>query len=72
MARIPLFIDLKVGQSISIDGGRIVMSLEDKSGKLARLKFVADSDVSIQRPGSAEQRRFKSGARQAAMGINLS
>ena len=70
MARIPLFIDLKVGQSISIDGGRIIIGLEEKSGKLARLKFVADKDVSIQRPG-AVQNRFKSGARQALLGIKL-
>lgn len=70
MSRIRMFIDLKVGQSVSIDGGRISITLEEKSGKLARLKFIADKDMSIQRPGVGHA-RFKSNARQAALGIRL-
>lgn len=65
MAKKSLFLDLKIGQSISIDGGRIVVSLEEKSGQRAKLKFVADDGVQIHRP----QEPVKSGALQAMNGI---
>lgn len=42
-----LSIDLKQGESVSIDGGRVVVTLEDKSGKRARLTFEADKSVAI-------------------------
>jgi hypothetical protein len=70
MQKRSLLVDLKVGQSIKLDNGRISITLEDKSGKLARLRVVAESDVMIQRPG-ALQSRFRSGAKQALMGVKL-
>jgi hypothetical protein len=51
---ISLRIDVKVGESVLIDGGRIRMTLEDKSGRLARLHFTADSQVDIRRSRSLE------------------
>lgn len=42
-----LSIDLKTGESVSIDSGRIVVRLEEKSGKRARLSFEADKSVAI-------------------------
>lgn len=40
--------DLKVGDSISLDGGRIVITMLKKSGQLARLDISKDSDVTVQ------------------------
>ena len=42
-----LKLDIKVGDSVSIDNGRILVTLLDKSGKLARLDIRADKDISI-------------------------
>ena len=42
-----LKLELRVGQSVKI--GDAVITLEDKSGKLARLSIVADKSVPIQR-----------------------
>ena len=60
-----LHIELRAGQSISLDNGRIVVQLMDKSGKVAQLRVTAPPDVSIQRPGPA----VSSGAAQARNGI---
>jgi hypothetical protein len=61
-----LHVELRAGQSVSLDNGRIVVQLESKTGKVAQLKITAPSDVSIQRPGVP----VISGAAQARMGIN--
>ncbi len=45
----PLFLDLKVGESVSIDEGRVRMTLRAKNGQRARLEFQADKSVSIER-----------------------
>jgi hypothetical protein len=42
-------IDLKLDESISIDNGRVVLRLKEKSGKSARLWFLSNSDVEIKR-----------------------
>ncbi|MDO8312873.1 MAG: hypothetical protein Q7T25_13135 [Sideroxyarcus sp.] len=42
-----LKLDVKVGESVSLDGGRIHMTLLDKSGRLARLEIRAHEDVKI-------------------------
>ncbi len=42
-----LHIDLKIGDAVSI--GEATVTLEDKSGKLARLRIDADKDVKISR-----------------------
>lgn len=42
-----LKLDLRIGESVKI--GDAVITLEDKSGKIARLAIVADKSVPIQR-----------------------
>lgn len=42
-------IEIRAGESISIDGGRIVVTLEEKSGQRARLRFDAAQNVNIER-----------------------
>lgn len=42
-----LKLDVKVGESVSFDGGRINLTLLDKSGRLARLEISAHEDVKI-------------------------
>jgi len=37
--------DLKVGESITFDNGRIEITILKKSGQIARLDIKADSDV---------------------------
>lgn len=45
-----LKVDLRVGESLRIDGGRIVVTLMEKSGQRARISVEADDSVSIQVP----------------------
>lgn len=59
--------NLKVGQSLSIDGGRVMLHLEHKSGQRVTLRFVTDEDIRIMRP----QDPFKSGAEQARLGVKV-
>lgn len=42
-----LFLDVRVGESIDIDNGRCVITLEEKDGRRARLKCEADQSVPI-------------------------
>lgn len=42
-----MMLDLRVGESVSIDGGRVVVKLMEKSGQRARLNIMADKSVSI-------------------------
>lgn len=44
-----LTIDVRPGEHLMLEGGRIVVELLDKSGKLARLRVTAPRDVSIRR-----------------------
>jgi len=43
-----LVVELKVGDSVSIDSGRVVMTLREKSGQRARLHFSAERSVPIE------------------------
>ncbi len=45
----PLLIDLKVGEVLRLDSGRIIVALESKSGQLARLRIIADESVKIEK-----------------------
>jgi pyruvate kinase len=38
-----------VGESVSVDGGRVVVSVKEKSGQRVRLVFTADESVQIER-----------------------
>lgn len=57
-----LTLELKLGETIEIDGGRIVLTLEHKHGQAARLAFVAARSIPIR----LEKNK---GARQEGMGI---
>jgi hypothetical protein len=43
-----LVVELMVGDSVSIDSGRVVMTLREKSGRRARLHFSAERSVPIE------------------------
>lgn len=60
-----LVLDVKVGDSVSIDNDRVVLTVLEKSGQRARLSFKADPDVKVQRVA----RRTTTGAAQARMGL---
>lgn len=59
--------DLRVGESIRIDQGRVTVRLEEKSGQRARLVFRAEDDVQIEKAGGP-----RTGAAQARFGLNPS
>lgn len=42
-----LSMDVKVGEALVLDGGRIELKVEHKSGQVARLRFTLDRDVSL-------------------------
>lgn len=59
-----LVMDVKVGESVSIDSG-IVITLDAKSGQLARLRFVHEgADIKRVEPA-------RSGAERARLGLKL-
>lgn len=57
-------IEIKVGESISIDAGRVVVTLLEKSGQRAKLGFDAAKDAAVNKNTA-----FPSGAAQARKGI---
>ena len=57
-------IEVKVGESVSVDRGRVVVTLLEKSGQRARLGFDAEKDISVNK-----NTPFPSGAAQARKGI---
>ena len=56
--------DVRVGESVSI-GGNITVTVQEKSGQRARLRFMADQKISIEKVKTT-----KAGAQHARMGIN--
>lgn len=44
-----LTIDVRPGEHLMLEGGRIIVELLDKSGKLARLRVTAPRNVAITR-----------------------
>lgn len=56
--------DVRVGESVSI-GGNITVTVQEKSGQRARLRFLADQEITIEKVKTS-----KPGAQQARMGIN--
>ena len=59
-------IDIKVGESVSVDKGRVVLTLVEKSGQRARLSVSAVKEASVNRM----ELNFKGGALQARKGIS--
>lgn len=49
-------VDLRVGDTLRLDGGRIVVTLLEKSGQRARISVEADDSVSIQLPCDTQSR----------------
>lgn len=47
MDRVSLNVEIRVGESITIDNGRVVLTLQEKSGQRARLNFNAERSVTI-------------------------
>lgn len=43
-----LTVEIRVGESVSIDSGRVVITLREKSGQRARVSFSAEAEVSIE------------------------
>lgn len=54
-----LTIDVRPGEHLLLEGGRIVVELLDKSGKLARLRVTAPREVSIKREDGEPPRAMR-------------
>lgn len=65
MTKRTLVMDVPVGETVHIDGGRVVVQVKEKSGQRVRLAFTADSGTEIKRPA------VSNGARAAALGTRL-
>jgi hypothetical protein len=59
--------DLRLGEALTIDGGRVTVTLQEKSGQRARLVFTAEDGVHFSKEASA-----RTGATQAMRGIKSS
>lgn len=57
-------LNVRVGESVSIDGGKVTITVQNKSGQRAQLRFMADEAIKIDMV-----RSVKPGAQQARMGI---
>lgn len=44
-----LVMDVRVGESVNVDGGRVLVRVAEKSGQRVKLHFTADSDVLIEK-----------------------
>jgi hypothetical protein len=49
-----LKIDLRVGETSSLDNGRVVLTLLEKSGQRARFDIQAEEDVKIATPRASQ------------------
>lgn len=47
-------VELRVGEALTLDSGRILITLESKSGQRARLRIQADASLSIVVPARRE------------------
>lgn len=45
-----MIVDVKVGQELKIDNGRIRIIVEQKDGKRARLRVIAERSIIVSRP----------------------
>lgn len=55
-----LTVDLHPGEKISLDGGRVEIEMQHKSGRLARLRVTAPKEVRIEKNGLALASAFLS------------
>ena len=49
MTKQSLSMDVRVGESVTIDGDRIRLTVEEKSGQRARLRFEVDSSIAVKK-----------------------
>lgn len=49
MAKRTVTIEVRTSEAVSIDGGRVVLVLLEKSGQRARIRFEIDEDTPIER-----------------------
>ena len=49
MTKQSLSMDVRVGESVTIDGDRIKLTVEEKSGQRARLRFEVDSSIVVKK-----------------------
>ncbi len=49
MAKRAVVIEVRTGEAVSIDAGRIVAVLEEKSGQRARIRFEIEGDARVER-----------------------
>jgi hypothetical protein len=56
-----------VGEAVRIDGGRVTVRLEEKSGQRARLVFKAEDDIRIEKAATVP----RTGAAQAKYGLSM-
>ena len=54
-----MVIDVRPGEHVLLDGSRIVVELLKKSGKLARLRVTAPSNVKIERVVTGQPRAMR-------------
>lgn len=54
--------DLRVGETLQLDGGRIVVTLLEKSGQRARISVEADKSVAINLPQHGKNKKILAGA----------
>lgn len=54
-----LTVEVRTGESLSIDGGNIILRVEEKSGQRARLKFEFKQKTEVRKivPGAAMMAR---------------
>jgi pyruvate kinase len=63
-----LVMDVRVGESVSVDGGRVVVRVGEKSGQRVKLHFTADSNVEIDKVSPVKGADLaKSGIRGASV-----
>lgn len=53
MSKTALKLDLRTGETVSFDDGRITITLLDKSGQRARLDIKAEKGVKIDKPSAS-------------------
>lgn len=49
-----------IGESLSFDGGRIVITVQEKSGRRAALKLVLAEDVIVDKPRVSANDEYRS------------
>lgn len=66
MTKQSLSMDVRVGESVAIDGDRITLTVDEKSGQRARLRFEMDASVVVKKVVPAQ-----TGASLARHGVRV-